>query len=222
MNLTEFAKRADEIVAIADKVIPTFRVSAYGTEYDYEAYHTFRSAGLSFLANTFGEGHAYYTEFDRETKEPYSTTAKAGRGILLAARDEVVGGWAVTARGLVSAEIFGDFMEMARYLLSEHYKDAAAVVAGSALEEHLRQLARKHNVDLHYMDPKGKAVPKKAEVLNADLVKAGVYTILQQKSVTAWLDLRNKAAHGQYSEYKAENVDLMVQGILQFMTTFAP
>ena len=190
MNLTDFAKRADEIITLADKVIPTFSVSAYGTDYDYQAYYTFRSAGLSFLANTFGEQHAYYREFERETKEPYSTTAKAGRGILVAAKDEVVGGWAVTARGLVSAEIFGDFMEMAQYLLSERYKDAAAVVAGSALEEHLRQLARKHQVAIEYTDPRGKSVPKKAEVLNADLVKAGAHNVLQQKGVTAWLDLR--------------------------------
>jgi hypothetical protein len=63
-------------------------------------------------------------------------------------------------------------------------------------------------------------MPKKAEVLNADLVKAGAYSVLQQKGVTAWLDLRNKAAHGKYTEYKAENVDLTIQGILQFMTSF--
>lgn len=220
MNLTDFVKRADEIIGMADRVIPTFSVSAYGYDYDNQAYGVFRSSGLSFLENTFGAAHAYYKEFDRITKEAYKSSALAGRGVMVAARGEVVGGWTVTARGIVSAEIFGDFMEMAQHLLAENYKDPAAVMAGSVLEEHLRQLAGKHTVAIDVVDSKGKTVPKKAEVLNADLVKAGVYNVLNQKLVTSWLDIRNKAAHGKYTEYSADNVGLMIQGILQFMTSF--
>lgn len=60
-------------------------------------------------------------------------------------------------------------------------------------------------------------VPKKADTLNADLVKAGAYNILDQKSVTSWLDLRNKAAHGNYSDHTQEQVNLMLQGTLEFI-----
>jgi len=195
-------------------------VSAYGFHCDNEAYSVFRSAGLSFLEKTFGSAHPYYKEFDRVTADVYETTAKAGRGIIVAVREEVVRGWAVSTRGIVSAEIFSDFMEMAEYLLAEKYKDAAAVMAGSVLEEHLRQLAIKHGVPITQLDAKGKTVPKKADVINADLVKAGGYNILNQKLVTGWLDLRNKAAHGKYAEYTQQNVEIMLQGILQFMTAF--
>jgi hypothetical protein len=220
MNLADFAKRAEEIIAMADQVIPTFRVTAHGIHYDSEDYSTFRAAGLSFLSTTFGESHSYFREFESRTSRPYRESAEGGRGILVAARDEVRGGWAVTARGIVSAEIFADFLEMAQYLLSEKYKDAAAVMVGSTLEEHLRQLARKHAVPIDFVDFKGRTVPKKADVLNADLVKASIYGILQQKTITAWLDLRNKAAHGEYGEYKQENVELMYQGVSQFMTQY--
>ena len=220
MNLTDFAKRVDEIIEMADKVIPTFVVSASGFHCDNEAYAAFRSAGLSFLDNTFGSSHPYFREFDRKTTDAYRSAAEGGRGILLAARGEVIGGWAVTARGIVSAEIFSDFMEMARHLLDEKYKDPAAVMAGSVLEEHLRQFAIKHGVATDLVDAKGRTVPKKADLLNAELVKAGAYNVLNQKLVTGWLDLRNKAAHGRYAEYTADNVKLMIQGILQFMATF--
>lgn len=54
--------------------------------------------------------------------------------------------------------------------------------------------------------------------MNADLVKANVYNKLDQKQVTAWLDLRNKAAHGKYTGYSKEQVDLMIQGIINFMS----
>jgi hypothetical protein len=38
-------------------------------------------------------------------------------------------------------------LEMASYLLAEGYKDAAAVLVGSSLEGHLRNLALPHAVD---------------------------------------------------------------------------
>ena len=219
MNLQDFAKRADVLIAIADKVIPTFTVSAYGIQHDAETYAGLRSAGLSFLRNTFGSEHPFYEEFDRQTKSAYQSHAKAARGVLVQAKAEVLGGWTVTARGILSAEIFGDFLDMANYLLSEKYKDAAAVMIGSVLEEHLRQLARKNGVAVE-TTVGGKLIPKKADLLNADLAKAAVYGVLQQKSVTAWLDLRNRAAHGKYQEYPQKSVELMSQGVTQFMAQY--
>ncbi|MCC6537711.1 MAG: hypothetical protein IT162_09195 [Bryobacterales bacterium] len=59
--------------------------------------------------------------------------------------------------------------------------------------------------------------PKKADTLNADLVKAGAYSVLDQKSITAWLDLRNKAAHGKYTEYEKDQVRLLIDAIRNFM-----
>jgi hypothetical protein len=45
-----------------------------------------------------------------------------------------------------------------------------------------------------------------------------VYNLLDQKQVTAWLDFRNKAAHGEYKAYTAEQVKLMNQGVVNFIT----
>jgi len=42
-----------------------------------------------------------------------------------------------------------------------------------------------------------------------------------QKNVTAWLDLRNKAAHGKYDEYNRQQVQLMHQAVFEFMTRVA-
>jgi hypothetical protein len=123
-------------------------------------------------------------------------------------------------RALVQADVFADFLEMAEYLLSGHYKDPSAVLAGSVLEEHLRKLALKNVIPITFTDGRGNIVHKKADTINADLVKASVYNVLQQKNVTAWLALRNNAAHGQYSEYSEENVSLMLKGILLFMSQF--
>jgi hypothetical protein len=52
-------------------------------------------------------------------------------------------GYIRSLQELVHGEVFADYLEMADYLLESHYKDAAAVIAGSTLEGHLRQLASK-------------------------------------------------------------------------------
>jgi hypothetical protein len=117
---------------------------------------------------------------------------------------------------LIHADLFSDSMEMADYLLSGGYKDPAAVLAGSVLEEGLRKLCQK--VGISIQDAKGQ--PKKASVMNDDLVKAKVYGKLEQKNVTAWLDLRNKAAHGDYTAYDKKQVELFIQGIRDFFVRY--
>lgn len=107
-------------------------------------------------------------------------------------------------------------LEMATHLLDENYKDAAAVLTGGVLEEHLRQLCRKNQIPVE-TTVKGSTVPKKADTLNADLTGASVYNKLDQKSVTARLDLRNKAAHAQYHEYTEEQVLLMNRAVADFI-----
>ena len=101
---------------------------------------------------------------------------------------------------------------MAEYLLEEGYKDPAAVITGSTLEEHLRKLCIKNGIDIETMS-KGKLGPKKADRLNSELAKEKVYSKLELKSVTAWLDLRNKAAHGKYTEYNDNQVKQMIMGV---------
>lgn len=105
---------------------------------------------------------------------------------------------------------------MAAHLLEQDYKDPAAVVIGSVLEENLRQLCHSAGVETE-IKKDGALIPKKADRLNSDLAKAEVYTKLDHKAVTMWLDLRNKAAHGEYTEYKKEQVALMMQGVTEFI-----
>lgn len=62
-----------------------------------------------------------------------------------------------------------------------------------------------------------KQVPKKADRLNAELAAANAYSKLDQKQITAWLDLRNNAAHGNYSAYAKEQVEQLLVGVTNFM-----
>jgi hypothetical protein len=104
---------------------------------------------------------------------------------------------------------------MATYLSASGYKDAAAVVAGSTLEAHLKQLCARHGISV---DSGGK--PKKADLLNSELVAGSAYSKLDQKNITAWLGLRNDAAHGNYSAYDKEQASLLIDSVRHFITKF--
>jgi hypothetical protein len=177
----------------------------------------FRAASLSFIRNVYDEKHPYYQEFDKIGSRCDPGTVERSLGVLRAIQGEIAGGWLFTVKGRVTAEIFADYMEMAEYLLESigNGKDPAAVIAGSTLEEHLRQLCRKNGMPVAQQKNRTD-VYLKADRLNNDLKTANVYTELDHKNVTAWLDLRNKAAHGRYGEYNADQVKGMIAGITEF------
>lgn len=141
-------------------------------------------------------------------------------GVVMSLRDDITNGYLDSARELIHGDLFSDFLEMAQYLLDEGYKDAAAVIGGGVLETHLHQLCIKNSISLDYIDNNGQTKPKKADRLNADLAGNNVYSKGNQKSVTAWLDTRNEAAHAQYSSYTKEEVALFLQGIRDFITRY--
>lgn len=212
--------RVTELIELADSVIKTEKTSQgrlRSTSVDIEIFDTFRNGSLSFILSLFGKEHPYYQNFNAGCYKPTPFGTKSGRGILTSIKTEIEQGWLTSLRGLVSSEIFTDFIEMAEHLLSENYKDASAVMIGSVLEEHLRQLCSKQGIVITTTKA-GKTRHKKADLLNAELAKEGVYNKLDQKSVTAWLDLRNKAAHGKYDEYTKEQVEFMLQSVMGFMT----
>ena len=120
------------------------------------------------------------------------TVLPALLGIVIALRNDIQGGRTQAVVELIHADLFTDLLEMADHLLTEGYKNPAAVIAGSVLEVHLRQLATKHDVQVN--EPRGQ--PKKTDVLNAELGRVTVYSKGDQKNITAWLHLRNSAAHG--------------------------
>ncbi|MFE5595482.1 hypothetical protein [Streptomyces sp. NPDC056549] len=136
--------------------------------------------------------------------------------IALGLREDLTAGWAKSVVEMVHADTHSDYLEMAETLLRSGYKDAAAVIVGTALEVHIRALCVKHGIETEF----GDGAPKKATVMNADLKKTDVYATLQEKQVTAWMDLRNQAAHGNYEKYDTGEVRGLANGVRDFMLKY--
>lgn len=219
MFLDDVVKRVDQLIQQGKSVLNTITTSDDGSMQwvDSGSIKGFRSAALSFIERVYGKNHSHYEEFHRNVAGTEPHHAEIGIAILQSIKDEISGGWLFSIKGLVTAEIFSDFIDMSTYLISQGYKDPAAVIAGSVLEEHLRQLCLKNKIETE-SEIDGVLKPKKADRLNSDLTKAEVYNKLDQKAVTMWLDLRNKAAHGHFDEYTKEQVENMIKGIIEFIS----
>jgi len=217
-RINELLEQGNEVLKSQFNITTSHNPNRYpvGSYVSLALQNGFRASSLSFIKNLYGETHPFYKEFDKGTDINRLCEAKSGIQILKSIKDEIENDWLVSFKQLISAEIFSDFFEMAKYLLDEGYKDPAAVMIGSLLEEHLRLLCKNHSIEI-VIDKDGDLIPKKANRLNDDLTKAGIYGTLDQKSVSAWLDLRNKAAHGKYDQYTKGQVDMMHDGVLDFV-----
>jgi len=219
MVLKDIEVRIDKLVAQAVAALGNARRSQSSSTPALvpEEWAELRAAGLAFIESTFGREHSYYVEYSRKLASSWDYEGKYALGILRAIQDQIKSGWVTTTRGIVSGEVFSDFLEMAEHLVGENYKDPAAVLAGGVLEEHLRFLSSAASLPLEDIQ-KGKVVPRKADLLNAELKKANRYSVIDQKQITTWLSLRNNAAHGKYSEYTIEQVKFMIDGVRNFVS----
>lgn len=136
--------------------------------------------------------------------------------ILDALKSDFESGYTRALEELVHGEIFDDFLEMATKLFTKGYKDAAAVVSGTVLEEHIRKLAIRNQINLTEADGK----PKKFEAITIELVKAQYMSEPQRKILAGWYGQRNAAAHGDYGNVIKDEVGRMIEGIRDFMVRF--
>jgi hypothetical protein len=131
------------------------------------------------------------------------------KAILQAAQEDYDGGYLNNVKTIVQAEVFDSELEQASELLANGYKSPAAVVAGVVIETTLKDLCDKHGIN------RGKL-----ERMNADLCKAGTYTLLVQKQITALAQIRNDAAHGNSEAFQDGDVKSMIEDVRRFVTNY--
>lgn len=164
-------------------------------------------------------GSVYARDLEEERRIKYANFDAKLRGLVALAtalRDDIAAGWTASVVETAHADTYAGYLEMAEGLSGQGYKDAAAVIVGTSLEVHLKALATKHSVSLQA--PNGG--PKKMGAVNAELRTAGVYNALEHKQVTAWLAIRNSAAHGDYADYDAAAVKALVIGVRDFAAKY--
>jgi len=217
--MDKLLNRVNDLLTKAEEVRATEKFGPYGSDgVDTGKLRGFRAASLSFIESLYSTSHVYYTDFNTSVhRSTYISHLNTGVEILSSIKHEIENGYLSSLKGIISAEIFTDFIEMAEHLLQEGYKDPAAVIIGSVLEQHIKQLCIANDIDVEN-EKDGKIIPLKADRLNAELYKSNICSKTDQKSVTTWLDIRNNAAHGNYKEYTTDQINIMLMGVTDFIS----
>ena len=141
-------------------------------------------------------------------------------GSVIALKEDLEDNYMKSYSEILHSEIFSNYIDIANHLIEKGYKDSSAVIIGSILESHLRNLCGKNNIESESENSQGKLKPKKADSMNSELYKTNSYTLAYSKQITAWLDIRNNAAHGKYEEFTEPEVKLMIQGVQTFIINY--
>ena len=168
---------------------------------------------LTLVRSTFGTEHHYFLEIQNNLSG--CCIYDHFIGILSCARsamDSLRNGFLFETKTLVEADVASDYLEQATLLMDAGYKDAAAVIGGSVLERHLRQMCDTRNISIK--KPNGK--PMSINDLNEELAKANAFNLLKKKQITSWADVRNNAAHGDYGKYTSQDVITTLRDIATF------
>ena len=214
MDVSLFTQQLDEIIGVYEAAIAK---SEYDDGSDVLEKHdvaALQSRCISAVERIAGKTSTYSAQMQLvlQTEVGPWNQLPSMVGVAKALSHDLTKGYLRSLEELIHSSIFADFLEMADYLAGNGYKDASAVVAGSTLEEHLRKMALR--VGIIVSSEKGFM---SAGTLNAEIAKAGSYSKLEEKNVTAWLHLRNSAAHGRYSEYNEDQVKMLISGIREFV-----
>jgi hypothetical protein len=206
----QLSERAEE-VASSSELVPTDDPEFTYSRIPYPDFVGWMTNALGLIQRVFGDESVHFRKLSQlaEAFREYESQFESCRAVFLAAREDYEGGYLFSVRALIKAEVLSDALDQAKQVLSAGYKDPACVLAGVSLEVTLKELAERNGISL-----------SKVDKMNSDLAKAEVYNLAKQKQVTAWADLRNKAAHGQWSDYSDADVDDMIRGIERFMADF--
>ncbi|EKE11603.1 MAG: hypothetical protein ACD_15C00047G0001 [uncultured bacterium] len=175
-------------------------------------YLRFRTEALNLIERVCGKNSAHYSELKRiaEGKETANNSYYFNMcfGILEAAHNDFNEDFLFEIKSLVSAEILDDFLEQAEALLKNGYFIPAASLVGAVLEDSLRKICEKNEIE----------VPEKTKIdsLNSELAKAGIYNKLVQKEITAKADIRNNADHGHFDKFTKDDVEGMIKWVRRF------
>lgn len=216
MRKTEIIdRRFKELLDLGEQVLATRTPpppnSRRDSQVDSDKFQEWATSTLQFLGSNLGRDSEYYIRLQPILKyASYFGIMQHGLGVLKAAWNDYSKGYLIEAKLLITAEVFDDILEQAEQLLEQGYHQAAAVLAGCVLEDTLRKMCQRNGINL----------PAKPNLdrMNSELARKAVYNSLVQKRITTLADIRNKAAHGQCTEFSKKDVQNMLIEVRRFVT----
>ena len=195
-------RHIDAVLARADERIQAAVGRSRGTAYDW--WQVMGPTDTAELESSMRSAFERYTVEGSPARRVYGDLIEkngplegknvAGlRGMLMALRREIEGGWLDDAQKVIRGEVLGVSLDRAEYLAANGFMPEASVGVRIVLEAHLRLLAKQFTIPLRTTEGRVSS----AGWLNDQLQSKAAYgsSKTPHKQVTAWLSAGNDGAH---------------------------
>lgn len=206
-----FQELLDEI-----EVIPK-KMGDYGwyiSEFNELEFRKWLTSARYLLKSVFGEESLFFKDWETLGNQHSNKTpeARSCLAIIQSAKENYEKGYIFDQKALIEANLLGSALQQAEDLFSNKYLQAAAIVAGVALETHLKSLCEQKAIVITEANPG-------IQAYNQGLYKAKVYSQPQMQEIATWGSIRNAAAHGNWGEFTKDHIDMMIKGVTRFLNT---
>jgi hypothetical protein len=186
------------------------RRSEFGMCVETEDFQRWSTSAQNLIKIVFSENSPHYANFSKayELFSGYEYEFERAKGVFSAAKSDFEGGYATTLATLVSGEIFGDFIGLAKEALSQDKKDVAVVLACAALEDALKRFAATQGIDVDHKEM--------SDVVGA-LKAKGLVGGAQKTLLDTMPKIRNFAMHADWSKITPQDVGSVIGFTEQFL-----
>jgi hypothetical protein len=176
---------------------------------DKTGYESLMTEVLSFLEHIYGKGHPHLQRAAKWYSEDSLEGLKSIQGIVEGTRANIECGFVDKLESKLVIDIKTDFLATAQEFADAGDKDPAAVLAASVLEDSVKRLAARHNLD-HLKN-------QEMSVVANGLLSAKVIEKSTHASILAFRNLRNAAFHAQWHEVSLESVKMLLMFLPAFI-----
>ena len=179
-------------------------------KYNIAEWQQWATSAQNIILAAFGEDSPHFENFAAayKTCRGWDNEVDALKGIFRGAKADYDGGFAFSVQAIISGEIYGDFVALAKTALAEGAKDVAAVLACAALEDALKRFALMNRL------PVSDKVMQ--EVVNA-LKARGLVGGAQKSLLDAMPKIRDYAMHANWDKINPQDVGSVIGFVEQLL-----
>ena len=204
-----FIKKIDELCNQITPLKDTWWSSNMGGGFkDAVTFEAVYTEAISLISSIYGKSNPHYQRIIHFYNESHLHALEQTEGLLLGTKNNLESGLIEDIKSKILIDIKSDFLETASSLLNENEKDPAAVLACIVLEDSLKRLAIKSNIE---------AKDKELSVVTGLLFRAGVIEKSTNQSIQNFKNLRNAALHAQWHEVSKESTGLLLSFLPMFI-----
>ena len=202
-------KRFEELEKQINELQPSSQEDEFDS-YRAEDWQKWASSAHYLIHNVFGNASPHYhnftTAYDKCNGSEFHINNL--KGIFLGAKADYDGGYAFSFNSVISGEIYGDFIHLAKKALEEGFKDVSAVLACAALEDSLKRFAFINGLDVN---------DKVMQDVIGALKAKGLVGGAQKSILDAMPKIRDYSMHANWDKITPQDVGSVIGFVEQFL-----